>query len=96
MTDNIVGMAWYRPENFHRLREMYDDGYMLQNTYADWRATAELGVIHNTNRGLRVVKVDFDPEEFPRWCAEKGLRMNARSRLAYMTEQVAKIRAAEK
>lgn len=97
MTDNIVGMAWYKPENFKRVRAMYDDGYMLQTTYPDWLATAELGYLHNQSRGVKVVRVDIDPEEFPRWCADQKLRMNAVGRLVYiqfMAEQVAKARNA--
>jgi hypothetical protein len=97
MTAKLVGMAWYKSENFKRVRAMYDDGYMLQSTYSDWLATAELGYLHNQSRGFTVVKVDIDPEEFPRWCADQKLRMNAIGRLVYTqfkAEQVAKARSA--
>jgi hypothetical protein len=98
MNKNIVGMAWYKPENFNHLREMYEDGNMLQPTYGDWRQTAETAVLAHQVKGVRVVKVNIDPVEFPKWLASKGLRMNAQGRLAYlqyMTEQVAKARDAE-
>lgn len=98
MIKNIVGMAWYQPENFQPLRDMYEDGNLLQPTYVDWRQTAETAVLAHQVKGVRVVKVDIDPVEFPKWLASKGLRMNAQGRLAYlqyMTEQVTRARDEE-
>jgi hypothetical protein len=94
---NVVGIAWYQPENFERIRAMYEDGYMLQSTYSEWLATAELGFLHYQSQGINVVKVDIDPEEFPRWCAAQRLRMNSVGRLVYIqfvAEQVAQARSA--
>jgi hypothetical protein len=83
MQVQIVGMSWYRPETFERLRAMFEDGHKLHKTYDEWLVAAENGRKSMEAKGVRVVCVDIDPEEFPKWCAENGLKLNAEARNRY-------------
>lgn len=83
MQVSIAGMAWYRPETFDRLRGMFEDGYKLHRTYPEWLAAADAGRKRIEAGGVRVVCVDIDPDEFPRWCKAKGLQLNAEARNQY-------------
>lgn len=77
-------MAWYKRENFIKLRAMFDDGDTLHGTYDEWLAAANEGFNRFASRkDVRVFKIDIDPVEFPRWCAAKGLRMNSKARTEY-------------
>jgi hypothetical protein len=78
-----VGMAWFKPENFVRLRAMFEDGHKLHRTYPEWLKAAEAGCDTFEKRGVTVVRVDIDPDQFPEWCKSKGLQLNAAARTEY-------------
>ena len=83
MQVQIIGMAWYRPETFDRLRAMFEDGHKLHRTYDEWFAAAETGRKSLEVKGHRVVRVDIDPDEFPKWCNAKGMKINSAAREAF-------------
>lgn len=57
-------MAWYRPDQWHRLLEIADDAEDLEETYEDWRASAEMAIEELSRSGLRPIqKVDVDVEQ---------------------------------
>lgn len=81
MQIKIVGMAWYRPDNYLRLRAMFEDGDKLHRTYSEWLAAAEAGQERFEAQVIRVFRVDIDLNDFPKWCVTKGLNLNAASRM---------------
>lgn len=81
-----MGMGWYRnEEEFNRLIAIYEDADQLHRTYAEWLAAAETGIktLERGNPGVRIVKVIIDPDEFPKWCAANGHKLNSKARIAY-------------
>jgi hypothetical protein len=78
-----IGMAWFKRENFDRLRRLFKDGHKLHRTYDEWLAAAEAGRKRYEVQGFRVVCVDIDPDHFPEWCREKGHEVDANGRTAY-------------
>ncbi len=80
MQAQIVGMAWYKPENFDRLRSMFEDGNKLHRTYKEWFSAAESGRKKLEAQGHRVVCIDIDPNQFPEWCKANGMKLNAEAR----------------
>jgi hypothetical protein len=80
MQVSAVGMAWYKAENFVRLVAMFEDGDKLHRTYAEWLKAAEANYKRLCSQGVRVVKVDIDPDQFPKWCKTEGLKLNADAR----------------
>ncbi|UXY13840.1 hypothetical protein N8I74_10950 [Chitiniphilus purpureus] len=83
----IAGISWYKRENFDRLRAMFKDGHKLHDTYDEWLAAAESGRKELEKRGVRVICVDVDPNEFPAWCASQGLELNAAARNRFASER---------
>jgi hypothetical protein len=81
----ITGVAWYRPEQWQRLREVSEDVDNLEETYDAWLQTAE-----RTTRDIPtdVEKIDVDVEEVLAWCKVMGLPMNAASRARFVSERV--------
>ncbi|MCD5360309.1 hypothetical protein [Chromobacterium aquaticum] len=80
MKIQIVGMSWYRPETFAKLRAMFEDGDKLHNTYEEWFAAAEMGRKRMEAKNIKVICVDIDPDEFPKWCKENKMKLNAEAR----------------
>ena len=83
MQAQIIGMSWYRPETFARLRAMFEDGNKLHRTYEEWLTDAEAGRKSMEAKGVRVVCVDIDPDQFPKWCTANGMKLNAEARNRY-------------
>lgn len=79
-----LGMAWYKRENYLRLRAIFEDGHKLHSTYDEWLAAAETGRKHFEAKGFRVIRVDIDPDKFPEWCSAQGHQINSSARTAYV------------
>ena len=80
---DIVGIVWYRPEHYHALKELFNDGHRLPETFERWleKASHSEAVAHA--QGVRTVRAYIDPQEFPQWCRARGLYVDAKGRNAF-------------
>jgi hypothetical protein len=76
----IVGIAWYRPEQWDALKEFSEDRDKMDSTYAIWKKGAQKAIRQLRSRRQEAVAVDFDLEEFKMWCAANKKRPVAASR----------------
>ena len=83
MQIETIGIAWYRAENFDRLRVMFEDGHKLHGTYKEWLLAAEKNRKLLERQGIRVVCVDIDPDQFTEWCKTNGKNLNAAARTEF-------------
>ena len=86
MSVDVIGVAWYRREDYERLKAMFKDGEKLPDTYEDWLSKAQITILTLAKDRLRVEKSYIDPETFPQWCVEKGLQMDADARTHFAAE----------
>jgi len=87
-TKIVTGIAWYRPEQWQRLREVSEDVENLEDTYEAWLQTAERMIRDGIPADIAVEKVDLDVEEVLAWCNVRGLPMNATARSRYVSERI--------
>ncbi len=71
-TLQVVGVAWYSPAAWVRLKNAVPDPELLQNSHARW-----LEVVTSTCAKLdsaigQVVRIEVDADEFLAWCREQG------------------------
>lgn len=78
-----AAVAWYKPNQWRRLREISGDRDRLEETYGEWQILAEKALKDFAARGLPVTKVSVDTEELLLWCNERGLKVNDDSRSRY-------------
>lgn len=83
-----VGAAWYRSDQWERLRQVSDDRADLEEAWEEWVRTAEKSLRDIRARGIRVEKVDVDVEELVQWCQAKRQPINAASRSAFAAEKL--------
>ena len=76
----ILGIAWYRPDQWDALKEFSEDRDKMDPTYAIWKKGAQKAMRELRSKGQQAVAVDFDLEEFKMWCAANKKRPVAASR----------------
>jgi hypothetical protein len=84
----VVGIAWFRPEQWERLLEVSDDRDKLEPTHAAWEKFATQTLKRLRRSGVNARKVDVDVEEILAWCAEHGHPMNASARAEFVSRKV--------
>ena len=81
-----VGMAWYRPDDYDRLREILVDGAKLPASYDMWRISAEQVATTVSQSGVDVVRVTLEPDVFAAWCGARGLTTDGTARARFANE----------
>ncbi len=80
----IVGVCWFQPEQWDRLKEISDDRDALEDSYEEWRRNAS-STIHELMAVDQIIeKVKINLEELLIWCNEKGVLVNSESRAEYV------------
>jgi len=78
-----VGLAWYRQEDFARIKAMMSDAGKLHDTWADWHAAAQQTEDAYRGMGYTVVRALLIPEDFMAFCRLRGLDVNAQARTEF-------------
>jgi hypothetical protein len=85
---SVVGIAWYRREQWNRLREISSDRDELEETYDEWVGNAVKALENLRAAGMDPVKVDVDSEDLLEWCRGKERPVNGQSRSSFVAEKV--------
>jgi hypothetical protein len=83
----VVCFAWYRPEQWQRVRDISPDADALEDSYEEWLRLAEAKLAELRSSGVDVKKVDIDSEQLILWCNERGFEVNASARSHYAAEK---------
>lgn len=84
-----TGIAWYRREDYARLKKMFKDGRKLPDTFDKWLKDAQGIYDKLQSEGAIVEKAYIDPETFPEWCKKNGHQLDAAARMEYANRYVA-------
>jgi hypothetical protein len=84
----IVGITWYRPDQYDAVRTYCEDRDSKDATYQHCKAGVEKAMLELRSKGNEVVPVDFDLDEFKMWCSANGKRPIAKSRSAYTVQKL--------
>lgn len=83
-----LGIAWYRPEQWQRLREISTDKDVVEETHAEWVQNAKRALKKLRRQGIEPVKVDVDVEELLRWCESQHIPVDGNARSTYVAEKL--------
>lgn len=86
--DVVLGVAWYRPEQWNRLLEIAADRDGLEDTYEEWLRFAERSLPQLSRHGILPQKVDIDVEELLQWCNDQNCPVNASARVKFVAEKL--------
>lgn len=84
----VLGMAWYRADQWDQLLAVSADADDLEATHEEWLAFAEPKFNELLAHGVNVEKVAVDVPELVQWCQSNGLDVDGRSRAQFTTHKV--------
>ena len=84
----IIGVAWFRQNQWQELLKYCEDRENLEATYEIWKEGAEKAIKDLRSRGVTIHAVDFDLGEFMKWCREQTKLLNAESRAEFTSLKV--------
>ncbi len=87
-SDVVTGIAWYRRDQWTRLRELASDADKLEESYEDWLAGAQKTLVQMTIAGVRAQRFDVDLDELARWCRAEGRPLDSAARAAFVASRV--------
>ncbi len=83
-----IGIAWFLPDQWERLRTIAIDANQLEDTYQGWLSYAQQQFVLLKSRGLNVRKVFIDVDELVAWCSAKKLPVNGESRSHFVADKL--------
>lgn len=84
----VTGVAWYRREQWVRLREISADTDTLEDTYDEWLESATRALRELRRSGVSARKVDVDVEDLLGWCNERSRGVDSSSRANYVADKM--------
>ena len=83
----VLGVGWYRPEQWALLLAESVDRAELESTHAEWLASAEASLDKIRAAGQNPVKIDIDVEEMIAWCSKQGMPLDGEARAQFIAEK---------
>jgi len=86
MPDNnrvVVGIGWYRPEQWTLMLSLIPDPEVFPRTYPEWLARASDTLRELSKQGVAVRRVDVDVKALLIWAAEQGRAPDGAARAEY-------------
>src|SRR3989442_10590462 len=87
-TNSVTGVAWYRREDWSRLREIASDRTKLDDSYEAWLAGAQKTLLELAVAGVAAKRVNVDVEALVRWCRAEGRPVDSAARAAFVADQL--------
>lgn len=87
----IIGVAWYRPEQWDLFKSTASDPEIIEDTYKEWVASAEKTLREMRKSGLNPIKVDLDVEALIEWCQRNGKPQDGNSRTDFVIHLLEKM-----
>lgn len=84
----LLGIAWYRAEQWSDLLAAVSDRPALEDRHEDWLATAEKTFDEMARAGSRVERVEVDVTELVAWCRARQAPLDARARSRFVSEKL--------
>ena len=84
----VLGIAWFRPDQWELLRSLSVDADVLEPTHAEWEKLARRTAQDLARQGILARRVDVDVERLQAWCEAKQRPLAASARAAYATERL--------
>lgn len=83
--DQVLGVVWYDPGGWARMREITDDPEKLEETFEQWLEIAEKAVRNLRAKGATVERVTINVDEYVVWCNDRDHAINSSTRAQFVS-----------
>lgn len=87
-SQTVIGLAWYREEEWDRLKAVAADPNHLEDTWSDWRRVVSKGLEELVAEGHLFERVDVAVDELVAWCKGEGRPVDSKARAAYVAHKL--------
>ncbi len=84
----VLGIAWFRPDQWELLRSVSADPDVLEPTHGEWEKLARRTIQDLARQGILARKVDVDVKRIQAWCKAQQRPLDASARAAYAAERL--------
>ena len=84
----VLGVAWFRPQDWNRLREIAADRDALEESHQEWVEGATRTIRKLERQGVRPRRVIIDLDDYLAWCAARKLPLDGSSRASFAAERI--------
>ena len=81
-----LGVAWYRPEQWSRLRELASDSETIEERHDDWLRSAEETIATLEAEGVSVKRVVIDVNAAAEWASLCSRPFDGKARSEYVVD----------
>lgn len=81
----ILGIGWYREDQWDLLLKYAVDKEDLESTYTEWLEGVTERMEEFSKSGIRCEKIPVDVEEIVQWCRDRGYPFDGASRSVYFS-----------
>ena len=86
MKDMVIGIGFYRREQWPLLLETSVDAHILGKTYDEWLEVLDLSIEKIRAHGIEPELIDVDINELLVFCEKQGIKNNAEARSRFIRE----------
>lgn len=88
VVDTVLGVVWYTPGQYERLLQVADDRNNLEDTYEEWKTTAEKTLPELEKPRVLIQKVHIDVEELIAWCKSHNRPIDGAARTVFIADKL--------
>ena len=89
----VIGVAWYTPLQWKRLKKIAADPCQIDETYEDWLQSYDRIIRDLNARGMDARRVPVNVDELEKWCAKKNRPNDSSARSEFAVERLRQIEA---
>ncbi|MBF0563152.1 MAG: hypothetical protein HQL37_14330 [Alphaproteobacteria bacterium] len=81
---SIVGIAWYRENDWKRIKSLFQDADQLHDTHAEWLKDTRKAIKQLEKEGCFAKPVVIVIDDLIAWCLVRGCKIDATARTEYV------------
>jgi len=89
-SNKVIGIAWYKKEQWFILRQVIENPNDIENTYEEWLNNAINLKKTLIDSGLTVEEVEIDIQDVISWCKKDNKTINSKNITEYVVFKLIK------
>ena len=87
----FAGIAWYKQEEWGRLKKEFDDSEKMHKTWNEWRHATESGIEHFARRNNIMYPISLEADHIKEYCQKHNLPNTSQTRIRMVNEILSSI-----